>query len=232
MWFNQSSQGMDLVGKLEHFHVTLRRTDWDRWEDNKALAINPFRWGRGAPSLERMHRDMETAMAGGRQPRPEHGAWATLFRAMRSLRTLKISFETSEDKRAEMEEIVAWARTWRFDIMSWRYMVCESDLDRAACLVAEDKPAQKMSWRGLKHHWSDLCTACGSVETRPECACCLRKQALIRQGKGPRLLVWTLTWTPVPVDVDLQAGARRGARKREHLEGNEPDNSLDLYGVE
>lgn len=190
------------VHNLEHFHMVLRRTDWDRWEDNKALAINPYRRSGAAPSPELMRRDMHATMVEGEtQPAPDERAWAVLFRAMRSLRTLTISFETSEDKRDEMEEIVAWARTWRFDIMSWRHWVGDRRHDRAACLVAEDKPAEKMSWRGMKHHWSNFCTACGSEEIRPECTFCVRKLALIKQDKGPRLLIWTLTWKPVPVDV-------------------------------
>ncbi|KUI55637.1 hypothetical protein VP1G_03052 [Cytospora mali] len=188
---------------LEHFHMTIRRTDWDRWEDNKALAINPYRYSMGPASLELMRHDMRASMVKGNQSDHEHSpTWSKMFQAMRNLKTLTISFETSEDKKDEMEEIVAWAKTWRFDIMSWRHWTRDRINERAACLVAEDKPARKMSWRGLKHHWSDFCTSCGANEmTRSDCACCLEKRKLLQQNKGPRLLVWTLTWRPEPVEM-------------------------------
>ncbi|ROW01283.1 hypothetical protein VMCG_05873 [Cytospora schulzeri] len=202
-----------VLHNLEHFHLTIRRTDWDRWEDNKALAINPYRYSHGAPSLEVMRRDMHTAMVEGTQPPYNNMSWITLFRAMRNLKTLNISFETSENKQDEMEEIVAWARTWRFEIMSWRYWVGEHGNEPEAYLVAEDRPARKMSWRGLKHHWSDICPACGSDEaSRPDCGHCLRKYKLFKQNKGPRLLVWTLTWRPEPVATQVNS------------ESKEPDN--------
>lgn len=183
---------------LEHFHLTIRRTDWDRWEDNKPLAINPYRRSGGTPPLEYMRRDMHTSMIEGKQPRAyTYGSWSHMFLAMCNLKTLTISFETSEDKKDEMEEIVAWARTWRFKIMSWHCWV-KQDVDQPqAYLIAEDKPAEKMSWRGLKHHWSDVCPACGAgQELGPDCGYCLKKHKLLQQNKGPRLLVWTLTWRP------------------------------------
>ncbi|KUI69329.1 hypothetical protein VM1G_05279 [Cytospora mali] len=192
-----------VLDHLEHFHMTIRRTDWDRWEDNKALAINPYRHSMGPVSLELMRQDMHASMVESQQPEKEGlPTWSRMFQAMRNLKTLTISFETSEDKKDEMEEIVVWAKTWRFDIMSWRHWTRDRVNERAACLVAEDKPARKMSWRGLKHHWSDFCTSCGANEmTRLDCACCLEKRKLLQQNKGPRLLVWTLTWKPEPVEM-------------------------------
>lgn len=158
-------------------------------------------------------------MAEGRLPPSEAStALIELCHAMRNLKTLRISFETSEDKKEEMEEIVAWAKTWRFDIMSWRHWVGERDGERAACLVAEDKPVEKMSWRGFPHHWSDQCTACGSPYPRPGCTHCLEKQRLLQQDKGPRLLMWTVTWRPEPVDTP------------DDLELSEPGNAQGATG--
>lgn len=193
---------------LEHFHLTIRRTDWDRWEDNKPLAINPYRRSGGEPPLTLMRQDMHASMVEGKQPQHDlSSTWSTIFRAMCNLKTLEISFETSEDKRDEMEEIVEWARTWRFEVMSRRYWMKQDGDEPEAYLVAEHKPARKMSWRGLKHHWSDICSACGAGrELRPDCGHCLKKHKLLQQNKGPRLLVWTLTWRPEPVErsVDLE----------------------------
>ncbi|ROW03323.1 hypothetical protein VSDG_01497 [Cytospora chrysosperma] len=217
---SQLSQGLApaepvwrVLHSLEHFHLTIRRTDWDRWEDNKALAINPYQYSDGQPSLETMQRDMRTSMVEGKQPPCDVNSWITLCRTMRKLKTLTISFETSEDKKDEMEDIVAWARTWRFGVLSWRCWVDQAPNKTDFYLIAEDKPARKMSWRGLKHHWSDFCSACGAgQELRPDCGHCLKKHKLLQQGKGPRLLVWTLTWRPEPVATQVSS------------EGNEPDN--------
>lgn len=196
---------------LEHFHMTFRRTDWNRWEDNKPLVINPYRQSGGAPSLEEMRADMHTTMVEGRQPDlVDWASWITMFRAMRNLRRLDISFETSEDKRDEMEEIVAWARTWRFAIMGWRFLMGSTSDEPVAHLVADDsRPVRRMSWRGLRHHWSNFCPSCGSAETRPDCPYCLKKQGLQQQDKGPRLLVWTLSWRPEPVDCQETEGGER-----------------------
>lgn len=217
---SQLSQGLapaepvwQVFHNLEHFHLTIRRTDWDRWEDNKPLVINPYLYSNGRMRLETMRQDMQTSMVEGKQPAYDFKSWITSCRAMRNLKTLTISLETSEDKKDEMEEIVAWARTWRFEVMSWRFWVEEDAKEPEFYLVAEDKPARKMSWRGLKHHWSDFCPACGAgQEPRPDCGHCLKKHKLLQQGKGPRLLVWTLTWRPELVVNQVKS------------EGKEPDN--------
>lgn len=227
-----------LLHHLEAFHLTLRRTDWDRWEDNKALEINPY---RNHHILDVMQRDMLTATqqqqqgrggeGEGEPPPPpqlwfDPGAWGCMFRAMASLRTLTITLETSEDKAHEMEALVAWARTWRFEIMHWRHWLLPSasggggdDDDLvAAHLVAEDRPAARTSWRGLWYHWSDQCTACAAPASElraAECVTCREREALLREGKGPRILAWTLTWRRRPVDPpvsreDTEAGPETG----------------------
>lgn len=197
-----------ILHNLETFHLTLRRTDWDRWEDNKALSINPFRGKSAAPDLEEMRRDMHAAMVEGTQMQFEKTAWGCMFRIMANLKELSITFETSEEKKDEMEEIVQWARTWRFEIMSWRHWMLRDNEEVMAYLVADDKPAKKTSWRGLRYHWSDSCPTCSTSisEPRKECPYCQKRELLLRNGKGPRLFTWTLTWRRHSVDppVDLK----------------------------
>lgn len=41
---------------LEHFHLTIRRTDWWRWEENDAPSFDPYRHSEG-PSVQLMRED-------------------------------------------------------------------------------------------------------------------------------------------------------------------------------
>lgn len=184
---------------LETFHLTLRRTDWGRWEDNKALEINPYRYNNFSDAMQH---DMHAATVEGESLSFDPQGWGCMFRAMANLKTLTITLETSEDKAPDMEAIVAWARTWRFEIMSWRHWMLENNNEVMAHLVAEDRPARKMSWRGLWYHWSEQCTACSTPTSKPrgECASCREREALLQEGKGPRILAWTLTWKRKLVD--------------------------------
>lgn len=196
-----------VLHNLERFHLTLRRTDWDRWEDNKALSINPYRGNSGDPKLEDMRHDMNLAFVEGAELQFEKFAWGRMFRVMTNLKELTITFETSEDKEDEMEDIVKWASTWRFEIMSWRHWILRDNHEVMAYLVADDKPAEKTSWRGLSYHWSDYCPSCATKISEPksECPYCQKREMLLQQGKGPRLLTWTRTWrrqlVSPPVDL-------------------------------
>lgn len=197
-----------ILHNLEAFHLTIRRTDWDRWEDNKALAINPYRANSAAPDLEEMRRDMHASMVDREEMQFDKTAWGRMFRIMANLKQLTITFETSEDKQDEMEDIVEWARTWRFEIMSWRHWMLRDNEEVVAHMVAhDDGPAKKTSWRGLRHHWSDFCPSCSTSISAPkdECPSCLRRERLLEEGKGPRVLTWTRTWSREMVDppVDL-----------------------------
>lgn len=150
---------------------------------------------------------MNLALVEGTARQFEKGAWGRMFGVMANLKELTITFETSEDKKDEMEEIVEWARTWRFEIMSWRHWILRDNQEVMAYLVADDKPVEKTSWRGLTYHWSDFCSSCSSriSEPKSECPYCQKREMLLQQGKGPRLLTWSRTWerqsmTP-PVDL-------------------------------
>lgn len=185
-----------ILHNLDTFHLILRRTDWDRWEDNKALSINPYRGNSGTPDIEQMRRDMQLALAEGAEIQSEKIAWGRMFRVMANLKELSITFETSEDKKEEMEEIVDWARTWRFEIMSWRHWLLRDNQEVVAHLVSSDRPVLKTSWRGLRYHWSDSCPSCSTKisEPRKDCTHCRKREALLQMEKGPRLLTWTRTW--------------------------------------
>lgn len=205
-----------MLHNLETFHLTLRRTDWRRWEDNRPLEINPYRYLTRTRETF-MREDMHASMVEGRQlgfGEPFRRSWGRMFGPMANLKTLTISFETTEDKALEMEDILVWARTWRFDIMSWRHFLIPHNEEVMAHLVADGRPAEKMSWRGMFYHWPDQCPACSTPisEARPECPSCREREVLMKERKGPRLLVWTLTWRRVPVDppVSLEDTEVRG----------------------
>lgn len=197
-----------VLHNLESFHLTLRRTDWDRWEDNKALSINPYRGDSASPGVEEMRRDMHSTMEEGANIQFAKSSWGRMFRVMANLKELSITFETSEDKKEEMEEIVEWTRTWRFEIMSWRHWLLTDNDEVMAHLVADSRPVKKTSWRGLRYHWSDFCPSCSTsiFEPKKDCSYCQKRESLLRDGKGPRLLTWTRTWRRQSVvpPVDLK----------------------------
>ncbi|KAI0021553.1 hypothetical protein F4780DRAFT_283346 [Xylariomycetidae sp. FL0641] len=205
---------------VEDLRLTLRRADWWDWERNTPLKINPYRgncWG--LQSVYKMRSDMAACY---RQRAPRSGGgdgdgeeekgveeeeedeeeeeealfgpdtWGRVFEHLPRLRRLTIDFETAEDKKAEMESIVAWAaRCWRFPLRGCR-----------AYLSAAGHPVEKMSWHGAPYHWSDVCVACRRHyvhrgDEDGDCAACRQRRELMTHGFGPRLYVWTLTWTPV-----------------------------------
>ncbi|KAI1419251.1 hypothetical protein F5Y12DRAFT_778938 [Xylaria sp. FL1777] len=175
---------------LEHLRITLRRSDWWDWELNQNLTINPY---RGNCSHNRaydlMHRDMLTEI---RDLQFAEGAWGRMFSHMSKLKTLTIDFETSEDNQYEMDAVVTWAQKWKFPLSNGRHL--------STC----GQPPDKISWRGLPHHWSYKCMSCGRLTQYRlpgnDCAKCDEKRSLISQGYGPQLLVWTYHWKPVQDD--------------------------------
>ncbi|KAI1490960.1 hypothetical protein F5X96DRAFT_508760 [Biscogniauxia mediterranea] len=174
----------DWFHAVEHFRITLRRCDWWNWEHNHFLRINPFRGNVWAPRcLQEMRADMQ-AEAGSIPFRPK--AWGAIFQHMPHLKTLTIDFETSQDKKAELETIVDWAVTWRFPLSDGRH------------LTTEGEPVEKMSWRGLAYHWSSVVRACykGLRNCDADCEDCLGRRGLEASGYGPMLYVWTVTWKP------------------------------------
>ncbi|KAI0107526.1 hypothetical protein GGR51DRAFT_515879 [Nemania sp. FL0031] len=189
-WLEDSFQscvnGSLWFANLEHLRITLRRSDWWDWERGAPLRINPFKGNcHHRHTVDLMHRDMSTETG---NVEFTEGAWGRAFSRMSKLKTLTIDFETSEDKRAEMDVIVSWALKWRFPLLDGRH------------LSTGGRPASKMSWRGLKHHWGDNCVSCGRfVWNNPrgdECPKCRETKLLVSQRYGPQLLIWTCVWKP------------------------------------
>ncbi|KAK4238216.1 hypothetical protein C8A03DRAFT_33772 [Achaetomium macrosporum] len=106
-----------LFDTIRVLHLTIRTLDWQHHDLNWPLAIDPFANWDGIPAKA----GMEAAMAQpppGHLLRPAHTSWATAIVLIPSLQTLTIDFETTEDKRAELERIVRWAvRAWRFVVL-------------------------------------------------------------------------------------------------------------------
>ncbi len=105
---------------VETLHITLRRSDWWDWESNHPPVVNPFRGGRA--DITEMQEDM-LLESGNPEFRPR--AWGLAFEKMPNLKTLIIDFETSEDKKSDMEKIVQWAVKWRFPLANGRFLSTE-----------------------------------------------------------------------------------------------------------
>lgn len=171
---------------LEHLRITMRRSDWWDWERNATLRINPYighKDDRPNPDYARRGVEIEAGNIEFTE-----GAWGKVFSYMSKLKTLTIDFETSEDKRGEMEAIISWAVKWRFPLPDGRH------------LSTGGQAPSKTSWRGLPHHWSDRCVACGhhvrNGLPREECNKCKETRRLVSQRYGPQLFIWTCTWKP------------------------------------
>lgn len=162
---------------VEHLRLTIRRGDWWDWEQNQPLRINPF---RGKVSIDQTQKDMYT---GDGNPAFQAPVWGLGFQHLPSLKTLTMEFETSEDKKKELEDIVAWAVKWRFPLADGRH------------LSAAGQPVGKMSYRGNEYHWSNLCEQCNYSGRK--CKQCDTRQRCMREGYGPRLYLWRVTWKPV-----------------------------------
>ncbi|KAK8010634.1 hypothetical protein PG990_009599 [Apiospora arundinis] len=182
----------DWFSNVETLRITFRRGDWWYWERNEPLRINPFRNGG---THHQMREDMQTTHQGGQVPFVED-TWGLAFEKLPKLRTLIIDFETSKDKKEEMERIVEWAQKWKFPAAS-------APGEPARQFSAEGNAVEKMGWQGLVYHWSDNCVGCyknrwGPVN--PECDDCGEEKNLKGWGYGPRLLVWTVSWSSVRKD--------------------------------
>ncbi|KAK8127541.1 hypothetical protein PG984_008649, partial [Apiospora sp. TS-2023a] len=170
----------DWFSNVETIRLTFRRGDWWYWERNQALAINPFRNGGSA---HEMRQDMLTTKQGGQVPFVEN-TWGLAFEKMPKLKSVIIDFETSKDKKQEMEEIVNWAQKWKFPAAA-------APEEPARHFSAEGNPVEKMSWQGLPYHWSDNCVGCHKIrwgQINPNCADCTEEKELLDWGFGPRLL--------------------------------------------
>lgn len=243
---------------LTSLRIYVRRTDWCDWEHNMPLVISPFSPTASRPTCVHMYNSMRTSVEADKrvEPRlrsstpsviPRWTCWGLLFLRMPNLQKLTIDFETSEDRKGEMQTIVEWAhRRWRFPVLrrlsdSERDPYTFSHLERCHedspvdlspwsqdmdVLSAADEPVQKTSWRGLPYHFSGVCHACGASwstqDVTPGCAECTKKEKLLAHNKGPQLLVWTVNWKRKAPIRDLEPGANAGGEGSQERGGQPP----------
>lgn len=240
-----------LTEHLTSLRIYMRRTDWPSWEHNAPLVISPFVVSPYPTTPRRMRASMRDSFEADQKVEPqlrylspsifrEWGCWGLLFLQMPKLQTLSIDFETSEDKKSEMETIVDWAHQhWRFPVLRRlagdsrdpfsreslrrgrfvRPVSLASWSEDLETLTAADEPVQKTSWRGLPYHFAEQCPVCNvkwdTPNGTPDCAECNKKHRLTSLGKGPQLLVWTVNWTRKVPPKDPEAGANTGESSRE-----------------
>jgi hypothetical protein len=173
---------------VENLRFTIRRGDWWDWERNDPLKINPFR-GK-VDNVHQTHLDMQT---GDGNPAFQSPVWGLAFKNLPNLKTLTIEFETAEDKKQELEDIVAWAAKWRLPLANGRH------------LSAAGQPIGKMSYRGKPYHWSDRCSMCSRSHMDPQCELCGTRCQLVRLDYGPRLYHWSVTWVAVSDEAARQS---------------------------
>ncbi|KAH9897314.1 hypothetical protein F4778DRAFT_745240 [Xylariomycetidae sp. FL2044] len=166
---------------VETFRITLRRADWWHWENSRLPKINPYRGNCYAgQTLHTMHADMAAMQDGGTPPAFSDRAWGLAFEHMPKLKTLIVDFETAHEMKNEMENIVQWARNWKFPLGDDNYH-----------LSAEDQPVEKWSWLGMQYHWYDHCRHGRQVCASGECD---GRERTLPDTYGPRLYVWKLAW--------------------------------------
>lgn len=253
-----------LTEHLTSLRIYLRHTDWWDWEGNAPLVISPFNSSPNRPTRQQMQQSMSASHKADQLLEPglrssspsaigHWGCWGLLFLRMPQLQNLTIDFETSEDKKSEMETIVDWAHQhWRFPVLR-RLSGDERDpytfdhLQRChrdhpvdlspwsqdlEVLSAADEPVKKSSWRGLPHHFPWQCPACrirwnDQIGTA-DCAGCTKKHKLQSLKKGPQLLVWTVNWKRKvpPRDLGPESSAR-GESSRQPGEQTRPWTAPD-----
>lgn len=155
--YDRPSNSIRVLDRLEELRITIRRRDWWFNEQNEPLRINPFGYNdslSGAYTLNDMRRDIKASVERGVRQNPGLWSWSTAFLSIPRLKKFVIDFETGEDKRGEMEQIVKWAQTWRLPVIrNWslikymdiRFKVNPDNLRtvRHAYLSAADNPVSK-----------------------------------------------------------------------------------------
>jgi hypothetical protein len=171
--------------------ISIRRGDWWYNESNEALRLNPF---RSHSDYRIMTRDMNATKAEKLLGLfPEEHAWGNAFQHLQGLKELEIEFETSEDKKRELEDIITWAITWVFPAAG-----------KLKVLQAKDK-VNKWTWETPISYWSDLCPYCrrynancrnstNTHQQREECSDRMRK---MNEGVGPTCHVAVVKWKVV-----------------------------------
>lgn len=139
-------------------------------------------------------------------------SWALAFTQLPALERLTIDFETSTHKRDEMQALVDWAvRDWVLPMSaSWHARANQGRAAKPGCwidadevfLSAEGNRVLKSSWRapgaqyGLRYcSGKDHPHHLGPVN-ETGCAECRRRRRRRVRDIGPRMLVWTVVWTP------------------------------------
>ncbi|PQE13691.1 hypothetical protein CJF31_00005161 [Rutstroemia sp. NJR-2017a BVV2] len=175
--------------------IVIRRGDWWWNERNERLAIDPYR-GKG--------QDFDEVQDYMRKPVGERSwqerRWGAALERLGRLRVLEMEFETSEDKRAELERVVEWARSWEFPmgergVLSMRKVERKRKRDQRDMGPVEYEEVRSWEWRGKTVHWSEQCPYCRSHSCRNSLEKCREKSELKRRGKGPMLLVKCCKWT-------------------------------------
>ena len=112
--------------------ITIRHTDWwynllgERWP----LALDPKKKSR--------------ARAGewvGEDDPFEAGSWGSRFQHLKGLQIFELELETVEDKKAELDAVVAKAPTWKFPLGG----------DENTLLIMDPEATEKSSWVGSRH---------------------------------------------------------------------------------
>jgi hypothetical protein len=207
---------MEALDRVQKMTITIRHRDWWWNESNTPLMIDPF--SGGSFSLTSMQTAMAVAMPSAQdieegkvpmQNRLAPRAWGAAFAWMPSLKQLVINFETVMNKKSELDAIVAWAKTWRFVVFNDRLDPSRvgdpslilppkpgTSLPYCRSWLVAEEAVRDWSWRGLPHHWPETCPACNQRGRRlnPSCDPCRKKGILTMQGRGPRLIVSTVTW--------------------------------------
>jgi hypothetical protein len=161
---------------VEKVKITLRRGDWWSVENNAALAITPQRMWTDVTGMKDDWRLLEA----GEESEWDEGCWGFAFRWLKGLREVQIELETFEWKRDELEEIVRHAVQWRFPMG-----------DRGV-LSAEGLGVDVRRWRGPPCGWTNRCYKCEGRDT--DCKHCEEIRVLKSEGKGPMLVLMSLTW--------------------------------------
>lgn len=191
-WLEQTFPVMcrqDFMRGIEKVKITIRRGDWWWNESNHPLIINPYRQTvQHYFCLGEMQQDIAVQERGGTVPWL-NSAWGFAFKQLPSLKEVEMEFETSDDKKQELERIVKWAKTWKFP------------LNYGKVLSTEGLEVTSSSWQSPFCFWSDQCPYCGThhrnhcnSEGTPNEEKCAERAALRLSGLGPKCHIHSLRW--------------------------------------
>lgn len=125
------------------------------------------------------------------------------------LEVFEMEFETSEDKREELRDIVEWATTWEFPLDERGVLSTRSAEDLRRGRVEEDwgrgmRDVKTWEWKGKRVHWSEICPYCtGNDCSRPggpgpaegkDGDKCRERAELWAKEEGPMLVVMEVKW--------------------------------------